>query len=462
MRHPSVAIIGAGFSGTMLASHLSRCLDPTIPIDLIERRKDFGPGLAYSTECPDHVLNVPAARMSAFADRPGHFLEWSRHRPGDVPYAADSFVPRRVYGCYLRELLADAIRGRANGGLRRRRGAVVGITREASGLTLRLREGSTIDAGIVVLATGNDAPADPFPFLLGAPFYRPDPWVPDATEGIAANDAVLAIGTGLTMVDTVLQLWRLGHRGPIHALSRHGLVSRAHTEMASPAVDFAPSEIPRPLSDLARFVRLQAERSAAAGRPWQAVVDALRSVTQDIWRGWSDTERHRFLCHARTWWDVHRHRMAPAVAATIEALRASGQLRIHAGRITGFAARGARADIFWRPRGATTTAALRVHRVINCTGPATCVTRSTDPLIRSLLAGGLARADSLGLGFDTTADGALRGPASDALFGVGPVCRGALWENTAVPDIRVQCETMAQHVAAVAWRRMEPAAALWR
>jgi uncharacterized NAD(P)/FAD-binding protein YdhS len=36
---------------------------------------------------------------------------------------------------------------------------------------------------------------------------------------------------------------------------------------------------------------------------------------------------------------------------------------------------------------------------------------------------------------------------SRQLFGVGPICRGALWEVTAVPDIRQQCLALARHLA---------------
>lgn len=54
------------------------------------------------------------------------------------------------------------------------------------------------------------------------------------------------------------------------------------------------------------------------------------------------------------------------------------------------------------------------------------------------------------LGLDVTADGALLardGAVSSRLFGIGPICRTALWEITAVPDIRQQCEKLALHIA---------------
>ena len=215
---------------------------------------------------------------------------------------------------------------------------------------------------------------------------------------------------------------------------------------------------PRRLSILTRFpvdrerlhghIRAEARRLAEMGCPWHAVVDALRPATQGIWRDWSQADRRRFLTHLRPWWDVRRHRMARPVADRIEAARNSGQLRIHSGRIAGFVARNDAADVAWQPRGTAKTESLRVHRVINCTGPDTDVANASDPLVRSLLLSGLGCPDPLGLGFDVTGEGALRGGAPDLLFGVGPICRGALWEITAVPDIRTQCETLARSIAA--------------
>lgn len=451
MQRSSVAIIGAGFSGTLLALHLLRICPPSTEIRLIERRPEFGPGLAYSTDCSDHLLNVPAGRMSAFQQRPSDFLDWLRRQPDDaldglVPEAG-GFVPRRLYGRYLRELLANVASSHPTDRFRLLRGSVVAIDRTRSGLTLAFEDGHALTATIGVIATGNNAPAEPCPGLRATSFYRPNPWAHDIADGLDSNRAVLLIGTGLTMVDTVVNLLNRGHRGPIHALSRRGLLPHAHARIPATPPGFELHEIPHRPRELVRFIRLECDRIVAMGGPWQVIVDALRPITQDIWRDWSAADRRQFLTHARPWWDVRRHRLAPSIADRIEAARASGQLRIHAGRLSGFAVQAGEVDVSWQPRGEAAAAALRVQRVINCTGPATDVRTSSDPLTRSLLSAGLGWPDPLGLGFDITDDGALRGNASDVLFGVGPICRSALWENTAVPDIRVQCENLAKRIA---------------
>ena len=71
-----------------------------------------GLGVAYATDRPEHLLNVPSGRMSAFPDRADDFLDWLAAQPGfvDVPRAtlAGAFAPRREYAAYLRERLGQA------------------------------------------------------------------------------------------------------------------------------------------------------------------------------------------------------------------------------------------------------------------------------------------------------------------------------------------------------------------
>ena len=341
MATPSIAVIGAGFSGTLLSLHLLRHCPPGTHIRLIERNRRFGPGQAYSTEHPNHLLNVPAGRMSAFPDRPLHFLDWLQTQPphelGGVASDAGSFVPRRLFGAYIRDQLHAALRQRSPVQLELLHGRVVSIAQEPRSLRLRFEGGDDVVTDIAVLALGNFVP-EPIPvadcMFYDAKLYCPDPWSPTAFAGLDPNAAALLIGAGLTMVDAVITLLDQGHVGPINALSRRGLLPRSHSAVAVPQRE--PLAYPGGLRALTRFLRRQAEIAMANGGTWQSVIDELRPVTQAIWSTMSAEDRQRFLRHLRTWWDVHRHRIAAPVAARIEAARASGQLGIHAGRIRGY------------------------------------------------------------------------------------------------------------------------------
>jgi uncharacterized NAD(P)/FAD-binding protein YdhS len=417
-----VAIVGAGYSGTIAAAELARLGAEAVLVDLPGR---FAKGAAYSTGEAAHLLNVRARGMSAFEDDPDHFLRWAEaERLG----GADTFVPRRDYARYLAEILAEA---RASGRVALAEGRAASLDPEG----LRLESGELLPCGAAILAGGN------FPSRLPWAEAVHDPWSAagaDAVRALAEGaEDVLLVGTGLTMVDMCLTLAEAGFGGRMLATSRRGLVPRAHVPLREEPLH---ASAPAGLLEAMRSVR-----RAARVEGWRPAVDALRPVSRQMWRGWSEAERRRFLRHARPWWDVHRHRIAPPVAARIEALRREGRLEVEAGRILSFA--GGEVRIARRGGG---TLLRRVAGAINCTGPEGSIARVEDPLIRSLIAGGRARQDRLGLGLDVDEDSRVigrDGKASERLFALGPLTRGGFWEIVAVPDIRGQARAVARLAA---------------
>lgn len=422
----TAVVVGGGFSGTVQALQLLR--HGFAGVTLIEQAGEFGRGLAYRALLPDHLLNVPAARMSAFPDLPGHFADFFA-RAGGAP---DGFAPRRLYGDYLQGLLQAA-------GPQLQ--LVQGEAIDLAGTQLLLGDGRTVAADLVVLAPGN-LPARP-PLDLPARCWR-DPWSADLAAGLGAEDVVLLIGTGLTAVDAVLSLQAGGFEGAILAVSRRGLWPRAHGMVG----DAPPAEgRPRPLSCLLQEVRREALRWG-----WRAAVDQLRPVTRALWAGASGDERKRFLRHLRPYWDVHRHRIAPEIARQMARLVQAGRLEIRAGRIIAAepCADGG-AVIRWRPRGAKAERTTSAARIVNCTGPHLDITTAGNPLLDALLRRGRIRPDPLRIGIDVDAHcRALdaQGRASDTLHVIGPPTRGAFWEIVAVPDIRVQLFGLAQRLSA--------------
>ena len=167
-----------------------------------------------------------------------------------------------------------------------------------------------------------------------------------------------------------------------------------------------------------------------------------------MWERLDAAERARFVRHVRPWWDVHRHRAAPATARAIEKMLASGDLSVRAARILGYRSVANEVEVTIRPRGASAAGRVHVDRVINCTGPSSDVRRVGDPLLEAMLGRRLLRPDPLGLGLETAANGALLdagGQPSRVLSLVGPLLRAGFWEATAVPELR-------QHAARLAAR----------
>ncbi|HXY99671.1 MAG TPA: FAD/NAD(P)-binding protein [Stellaceae bacterium] len=454
---PTIAVVGAGFSGSLLALHLlRRC--PRARVVLIERNRQFGRGLAYATGNDSHLLNVPAGRMSAFHDRPGDFVDWLRRQQAGgrdgVPFDAGSFVPRRLFGTYVRHLLNSELKGGEAGRLELLRGEVVDII-ENGALLLRLDRERAVEAHVAVAALGNFPPAPPpvdDPWIYGSPWYKGDPWGCDTLAALDPEAPVLLIGTGLTMVDTVMSLLDSGHRGPAHALSRRGLLPRCHAPPEGASAPL-PSALPPSISALTRLVRQEIARARENGASWQAIIDALRPATQELWLSLPAAERGRFLRHLRPWWDVHRHRLAPEIARRVDLLLRLGRLTVSAGRITAYRETAAGIEVDYRPaRGDGIRRLGGIGRIINCAGPACDFDRIRNPLVQHLLQRGQARPDALRLGLDVTLHGALiarDGALSQRLYAVGPPTKGLFWEMTAVPDIRRQCELLATHLAQV-------------
>jgi uncharacterized NAD(P)/FAD-binding protein YdhS len=447
----TVAVIGAGFSGTLVALHLLRQCPPGIRVHLIEKNSRFGRGLAYSTGNANHLLNVPAGRMSAFSDRPHDFVDWLHQWRPDEPADAAGFIERRVFGLYIRHLLNAELKAADKDRFVLSRGEIVGIDARPGGLKLRRAHGRRIDADIAVLAVGNfppEAPSVADPSIYDTAYYRPDPWAADTLTDLDPTAPILLIGTGLTMVDTAISLLDQGHTGPIHALSRRGLLPRRHAP--APSAPLLDRPLPTTITALARFMRAEVARAESDGGDWRSIIDGLRPALQEVWQAMDGENRARFVRHLRPWWDVHRHRVPPGVADRIERARESGQLEIGAARIASYRLAGDGVEVTVHRRCEDQRTRYRVARIINCSGPGCDYDRIKDPLIRRLLADGHVRPDPLRLGLDVTPQCALRnarGEISRRLYAVGPATKAVFWEMTSVPDIRRQCESLAGQIA---------------
>ena len=168
---PAVVIVGAGFSGAVTAANLLTRAAGPLRVVLLNRSGRMARGVAYGTRSDSHVLNVPAGRMSAFADDEDDFLRFARSR--DATVAGGTFVPRPLYGEYLEHVLTSAEAG-AGAGVTLDQ--VVGEAASVEGsdadprLTVTLTDGRRAAGETVVLAVGNYAPANPP--VQDASFYQ--------------------------------------------------------------------------------------------------------------------------------------------------------------------------------------------------------------------------------------------------------------------------------------------------
>ena len=204
-------------------------------------------------------------------------------------------------------------------------------------MSLRLADGSTLDADRVVLATGNETPAS----LPGAeglaehPAWIGDPWQAWEERLPPRDSSVVVLGTGLTAVDAIITLRAIGWMGTIHAVSRHGWFPHAHfkgieyPEFPPPGVDLTSLGLDQPVALVSTIARYFT--SAMRTRPSSST--SCVPHTQRIWAGFSPEERLVFAKSHAARWNVCPHRISPDIHAQLTHLQLTGQLQVRSAGI---------------------------------------------------------------------------------------------------------------------------------
>ncbi|MGP1308669.1 MAG: FAD/NAD(P)-binding protein [Phycisphaerales bacterium] len=445
---PSVVVIGGGFSGAAVVSHLAANAGRPLRICMFEPSPRIGRGIAYSPTGDHLLLNVPAAKLSVWPDKPGDFASWCAF--AGRPTEPGAFLPRAWLGEYAEWSMSSALQ--ANSEVvefdRRTERAVAIRRRDDYALAIVSESGEVIDADQIVLATGHGPAKIPpaFRHLAGDPRLIADPWNDSLLSQAARRSTrLLLIGVGLTMMDAVISLSRSGYTGEIVALSRRGIPAHSHGP-SDPALhkDWAAGLTGGDLRTLTRAVI-----DRARSHEWRGVVDSLRPHTPRLWRSLSLEDRERFMARLSVYWDAHRHRCPQETTACIALLRERGALRVSAAPILSVEERSGRIDVESRDRRSGTTTREAFDGVILCTGPDPDIAKWRSALIESLVSSGDVRRDALGLGIECNQHGepiTSEGRPSDRLLLVGPLRRGESWESTAVPEISQQAAAAASRV----------------
>ncbi len=427
-----VAIIGMGFSGLMVTANLVRYTARPLNILCIDPTATPGLGIAYATTRPEHLLNVRAGNMGAFADDAAGFCAWLQGKSLPEMPTPQCFVSRCLYGAYLGHLWEEtlALALRKNCRIVHIRHSATALHREADHYSVTA--GDTLNSRNVVLASGNtlNAQAQQTDNIR----YTSRPWHYDLAT-LKTTDSVAIIGSGLTAIDVLFSLKTAGFQGTINLLSRH---ARFPFEHAAPGAAWPLSrDMLRgdTLSMLLKQLRQQVRLAAERGHSWQQVMDGLRPLTQQLWSDLPTSEQQRFLRCYFGLWNVYRHRMPPQAAALITDMRQCGQLHITAAGVHNIITTETACHI-----RTSTGAVISTDVVFDCRG---INYQKNNTLLESLHQQHLIAAPDNGYGI--AVDAQFR--AAPGVYALGALTVGSRLEITAVPDLRTAAATVARLIA---------------
>jgi uncharacterized NAD(P)/FAD-binding protein YdhS len=439
-----VCIVGGGFTGVAAAIALLDALDRPFRLSIVEPKSELGRGVAFGGHHPLHLLNVRARDLSVSASQPGDFLNWAfsqldqgEQQAGLHEGLAHAFLPRQLFGEYVRERFFAAASRRRDVALQIVDAEAIACTCENGAYRVQCAGKEAIEADVVILATA-------YGLKGSSPSAALSPFAPLPTGRLVAAQSIVLIGSGLTVVDALLSARRNGFRGLATIVSPRGQLPQPHAPKGVGAHEIGMPPTKR-VSLLAQRVRIACETSEAHGIPWQAVINGLRPLLQELWQGLPVEEQSRFLRHLRPFWDSHRHRMPPEIHAQLQSELRAGKARLLRGRVRSVRRQQDRFSLLVSRAGLEKV--METDLAFDCSGHRPDL---ASPLIRDLIEKKLVRSDPHGLGLIVEGNGQVLSENSQpcpGLFAVGPLCQGSLWEITAVPEIVRQVARTAQSIA---------------
>jgi len=448
-----ITIIGGGASGTLLAVNLMQNAgDSFVEINLVESHKRIGRGVAFGTAHDTHLLNVPAFKMGAFPDDVEHFHRWLCEK--GQSFDAHDFVPRKIFGEYLRELLSKTAETvGSNVSFNLIDDEAVDLSVNGDSAELMLKSGEILPSNKIVLAFGNFDPPQPNVADLTfatADKYFVSAWDERLFKTVEPHDSIFVIGTGLSMVDVALHLHKHVHKGKITAISTRGLLPTVHKfGYTYPPFDGEIENAER-ITDILKTVRHHIKNAEATGSNWRAVIDCLRPTTQKIWLELPIAEKRYFMQHLSRYWDVARHRMPPEAAVILAEMQEKGKLETLKGRLKSITHNGeGKFEIVYTTLDAEHS--VFADAIVNCIGSHNNYAKINSLFVKNLIAHKHIRNDDLSQGIKASPNGEVldkNDKYSHVVFTLGTALKGLLWESTAIPEIRGQARDLALRLLA--------------
>ncbi len=457
-----IGIIGGGFTGTMTAVQLINKSTTPFEIILFNESESLNKGIAYNPYSDKHLLNVITGKMSAFPDKPDHFLDWVMIRDDfkekDRTLISNSFLPRKLFGEYLSAIWFEVknIAETKQITLTVIGSPIIDLDVSENTVSLWLENETKLKVDYCVIASGNNIPRNPriksIDFYTSERYFR-NPWKKESVMNANDDLPVLIIGNGLTMVDSVFSLLEQGFKGEIYSISPNGFNILPHRHNGLKYTKLT-EEFREGLSlfELVKLVNKHIKSVREYGVSAEPVIDSLRPHTQKIWKSLTENEKNLFMSRLRHLWGVARHRIPLNSHDKIQQLRIDGKLHVNSGKIIDFVESADFITVEYFDKHENTTKSIKVSRIINCTGPETNLVNLEKSFLKNCFLKGILTQDHLKLGITTDSDSFQvinsTGKPHLNLFTLGSNLKGEIWETTAVNELRGQAEKLAESLKA--------------
>lgn len=418
-----IAVIGGGFSGSMFVVNLINKLkennsENKVTIDIYEKNKHPNLGIAYSTRDANHLLNVPAIKMSAFEEDDEHFFQWVKNnftqikleeKYKDLVLDPYEFYPRSLYGKYLQNIYNNTTKNFSNISL---------INKEINEIN---HNGSSFiidnkNYDVVVLAVGNN--------------------VCTTTKQNDENQFpknVTIIGTGLTMIDHAISIKNCYPDTKITAISRHGLLPKIHGNYIKNPYNLSNKSFPSTLLELIIFFKQELKQHNITA---EILVDALRPYTNQIFASLSEKDRKKFRSRLSYLWSVYRHRIAPQIGQKINEMLESRQLSIIKGNVISIDKISDDKSEVKLKNGQI----IDTSKVIFATGNNYNI--NDVMLLKNLEEQKLITKSNSAIGIRVNSE--YQTHSDNNIFAIGSILSGEIFESIAVPDLKIQANRLAE------------------
>ena len=435
-----LCIIGDGYSAATLLLHMATGNNGSglgIGNVAVIGSGRLGAGQAFGCTSDQFRLNVRAGLMQLWPDQKSHFSEWAEQHISDPDANTDVglFLRRCEFADYVESQLEEY---GINSSIDRYRHRATGLYRSAQGWRVTLDDSSEVLARQIVIATGNPAPAWPFPMngeTDNAKLIQ-SPWRGDWVNDIEADKHVLIIGGGLTALDAVHALFQQRHTGSITIVTPHGTLPPKQTDW-----QFAPEpqwpDTPTALSFL-KCMRSTVGKESWTLPSWQERFEGLRVDISAAWMRMTPTDQSRLMRRVGWLWSLARFRAGPQAHSSATQLLKSGQLTIVPDRAIGLSHQTNGSLCLQLQK----TDKLVCDIVVNCSGA------GKDPLLRQMMSEGIvARHQTANSRPALTSELAFLNPngtAHDNLHALGPLTAHVTGDVLGAASISRQAKRLSQ------------------